>query len=234
MSCASILVKSLFIGPRKNEDLTTRQTQKNKPIICTPHTLYIRNAHHRLSQRTPPPHIAILPHPFFPSRSRINLQTSALYPRPSQTSPSLPILRKSIRPLARCNPPRHLQQQPARSRTAPCPAAINGSAQTSPRSGTRSGEMGDRVSKPEMDGRGERESPPAVHRREIQPETSLLPRLAVRRGVPYTAACADGQAFAAGCEDEGAAAEAVVRGAIGRDVGSARHLSRHLTLAHLS
>ena len=94
--------------------------------------------------------------------------------------------------------------------------------------------MGDRVSKPEMDGRGECESPPAVHGREIQPTTSLLPRLAVRRGVPYTAACADGPGSAAGREDEGAAAEAVVWGAIGRDVGSARYLSRRLTFAHLS
>ena len=94
--------------------------------------------------------------------------------------------------------------------------------------------MGDRISKPKMDGRGECESPPAFLSREIQPETSLLPHLAVRRGIPYTAAGADSPGSAAGCEDEGAAAEAVVWGAIRRDVGPARHLPRRLTFAHLS
>lgn len=94
--------------------------------------------------------------------------------------------------------------------------------------------MGDCVSKPEMDGRGKRQSPSAVYGRETQVEASLLSRLAVRYGVPYTSACAYGQGSAADCEDEGAATEALVWRAVGGDVGFTRNLSRHLTFAYLS
>ena len=94
--------------------------------------------------------------------------------------------------------------------------------------------MGDFVSKPEMDGRGKCQSPSAIDRGEIQLEASLLPRLVVRYGVPYTAAYSYRQGSAASCEDEGAASEALVWRAVGGDVGFARYLSRHLTFAYLS
>ena len=94
--------------------------------------------------------------------------------------------------------------------------------------------MGGRVSQSEMDGRGERQSPSAVQRREMEFEASMLPHLAVRHGVSYTAACSNGQGPAAGCEDKGAGTETLVWRAAGGDVGSARHLPRNLTFAHLS
>ncbi len=94
--------------------------------------------------------------------------------------------------------------------------------------------MGDCVSKPEMDGRGKRQSPFAINGGEVQLEASLLPRLAVRHGVPYTTACTYGQGSAADRENEGATNKALVWRAVGGDVGSARYFSRHPTFAYLS
>lgn len=129
-----LLPGPLLIGTERTKSkYQTNQKPKIKIEIknWTLHSLPSRNAHHRPSQRTPPPHASILLHYLFPARLRFNLQAFAFYPRPPQATPSLSMLRSPIRALARCNPPRHIQQQPTCSCTTPCPTTVDGLAQTS-------------------------------------------------------------------------------------------------------
>lgn len=218
---------------RRVNKSTPKKPKKTKTILHVSR-LPFRNAYHRPSQRTPFTHSSILSYHFFPPRPRFNLQASALYPSPPQATPSLSILRKPIWSLARCNSPRHIQQQSIRSRTTSCSLAVDGPAQAPYRSRTCSGEMGDCISKPKMDGRRKCQSPSTVHEREIQLEASMLSYLVVQHGVPYTAAHSYGQSSAAGCQDEGPITETLVWRAIGRDVGSICYISRCPTFAYLS
>lgn len=171
---------------------------------------------------------------FFPHRPRFNMQASTLYPGTPQATPSISILRKPVRSFARCNSPRHIQQQSTRSRTTSCSLAVDGPAQAPRRSRTGSREMGDCISKPKMDGRRKCQSPSTVHEREMQLEASMLSYLVVRHGVPYTAAHSYRQSSAANRQDEGPSTETLVRRAIGRDVGSTCYISSCLTFAYLS